>query len=625
MKRIDLHNWEQNGFSSRLLLFVQTIADAAFSYSYESYRFPALNIHAFGYEVFQTACDIESKVLMDGSFIPIAEEFESFIKEDPFIKNSMTDGDLLLYAKDKNMGFYDLTKLELKTKIKAYKEVANYIIDKCEVNDSYLNFIRYSILNSIFEEEDSNSARETIYSFSRMFVTELVNTGYSQEFIYDTTMHFFFTSSKPIMCNQKTVIDYFNRFVCQENTFQFKFRVNAKLLAIFDNLDNYEIGVLSPEERVKLNCQRKNAKCVIFRVKDLDYYSAYRKALNSINTVLSIHNLNQHDSRLYFSLYAIVSKIEDNKTHEFGFIVNESVNIMKKKGNSSYLHALYNDVFLHNSGELPATVIRAVNLHNVAIECKDATNQLLNLWTIIEVLISTKRDNEDRINTICCALSQVLNRDYLYSNIEQLLKDIECCITCNMEEVLQSVGVSDLDRVEKMCLVLSLEQYKAERDFVLTKLVDYPLLQFRICFFSEKVFKDSESIYNYLFRHTKRIQWHIMRIYRNRNMIVHDNSCMPYINQIVENLHFYVDTLISTLIEYSIMGYSDVTNIYKEIGFAESCYYERLGAPIKNKKERFKPILLTEDNALDLIFNGYSGNRYKKALDSIIMDKEEEE
>lgn len=36
----------------------------------------------------------------------------------------------------------------------------------------------------------------------------------------------------------------------------------------------------------------------------------------------------------------------------------------------------------------------------------------------------------------------------------------------------------------------------------------------------------------------------IMRIYRNRNLIIHNGESMPYLNLLIENLHSYVDEFI---------------------------------------------------------------------------------
>ena len=85
MKPQELSHWNKNEFFSKFLLFVETIDESSFFYSFESYKQPALNCHYMCYDVGKTAHDIENKILMDGNFIPISEEFELMLSRDPYI------------------------------------------------------------------------------------------------------------------------------------------------------------------------------------------------------------------------------------------------------------------------------------------------------------------------------------------------------------------------------------------------------------------------------------------------------------------------------------------------------------------------------------------------------------
>lgn len=277
------------------------------------------------------------------------------------------------------------------------------------------------------------------------------------------------------------------------------------------------------------------------------------------------------------------------------------------------MRALFDDITLSEKINIPTAFYRAIVLHGGAVESKDISNQLLNLWTAIEVLIDTKRDNEDKINTICTILGAVLNRCYMYTNIEQLYHDVKACSSTDVDKILDKVEPScdDFDKVGQLAMILSLDNYHAELTELIDSLTETPLLIYRTKQFSEQILCDSQSIYKYLKRHEKRVKWHIMRIYRNRNMIVHNGSSMPYIDIIIENLHYYVDVLIDTLIEYYNIGIIAHTSIYRDILNGQANYYAALGTPL-NKKSKAAAIQLTVDNALKMIFNDYSGNPIKK-------------
>lgn len=107
-------------------------------------------------------------------------------------------------------------------------------------------------------------------------------------------------------------------------------------------------------------------------------------------------------------------------------------------------------------------------------------------------------------------------------------------------------------------------------------------------------------------------------------MIVHSGAYMPYRDMLVENLHFYVDVLIDTLIEYYHIGLLNHSSIFRNILSEEANFYITLGMSM-NKKVKPTNIQLTADNALQLIFNGYSGNAVKKAIDHVIVERRKPE
>ena len=60
-------------------MFVQTLEEVLFYYSFESYKLPALNSHYLCYDLLRTKQNIEQKAITEGNFIPLSEEFENAI------------------------------------------------------------------------------------------------------------------------------------------------------------------------------------------------------------------------------------------------------------------------------------------------------------------------------------------------------------------------------------------------------------------------------------------------------------------------------------------------------------------------------------------------------------------
>lgn len=70
-------------------------------------------------------------------------------------------------------------------------------------------------------------------------------------------------------------------------------------------------------------------------------------------------------------------------------------------------------------------------------------------------------------------------------------------------------------------------------------------------------------------------------------MIVHDGSHFPYIDIIVQNLHYYVDTLVDTINLYACNGYHSINTIYTALQQKEYRYtlsLEEKGSDGKSQK-----------------------------------------
>lgn len=80
-------------------------------------------------------------------------------------------------------------------------------------------------------------------------------------------------------------------------------------------------------------------------------------------------------------------------------------------------------------------------------------------------------------------------------------------------------------------------------------LEDYPLIRSRISQLFEDVFKNKKKLVMELNRYEQRINWHIQRLYRVRNSIIHSGNQNDNMVFLVEHLHSYVDELIMDLID----------------------------------------------------------------------------
>ena len=549
MKKEDYSHIEISPYRKNFILFIETLEEVLFYYSFESYKLPALNSHFLCLDMLQTKHNIDTKSISEGNFIPLSEEFEDTLERDIVLKTYIPEIDVLLKRRNKLGAIVDYRNSELKTKISKYTEAAAYICEISRSNNIYLTTIYDLLIDNIFAETSEYNNWNAIYLLTRTLATELVNGGYSAEYITEELKNAFLDREKVVQCEEQLLVDFFNRFTFERKSYQVVFGINAETARILKYFKEINVNPPSNDIKKKLNLKHRGDCIVEVVVENVDKHQAANAAYGYINTIIGLHRISQHHKPIYIKPIAQVNEIDEEYIVISTKIIKMGNNILLRANNENQIQSYFFDKQLLNKIDPPETFFRAVSLHNNALDSKEPTNQLLDLWTAVETLIGFRSGDEDKINVVCDILTSILNRTYLYSHITQLHKDIMAVCGKNGEDTLSSIAGEE-QPVWKLAKILSVKDCQEDYDKLYHLCEEYPLLQYRMEYFSKKVFVNSESVYKELVRHKAKLRWHIMRIYRNRNMIVHNGEYMPYLNVILGNLHYYIDAMFDLLIEY---------------------------------------------------------------------------
>ena len=617
MKKEDYSHIEISPYRKNFILFIETLEEVLFYYSFESYKLPALNSHFLCLDMLQTKRNIDTKSISEGNFIPLSEEFEDTLERDIVLKTYIPEIDVLLKRRNKLGAIVDYRNSELKTKISKYTEAAAYICEVSRSNNIYLTTIYDLLIDNIFAEPSEYNNWNAIYLLTRTLATELVNGGYSAEYITEELKNVFLDREKVVQCEKQILIDFFNRFTFERKSYQVVFGINAETARILKYFKEINVKTPSNDIKKKLNLKHRGDCIVEVIVENVDKHQAANAAYGYINTIIGLHRISQHHKPIYIKPIAQVNEIDEKFVVISTKIIKMRNNILLRANNENQIQSYFFDEQLLNKIDPPETFFRAVSLHNNALDSKEPTNQLLDLWTAVETLIGFRSGDEDKINVVCDILTSILNRTYLYSHITQLHKDIMAVCGKNGEDTLSSIA-SEEQPVWKLAKILSVKDFQKDYDKLYHLCEEYPLLQYRMEYFSKKVFVNSESVYKELVRHKSKLRWHIMRIYRNRNMIVHSGEYMPYLNVILGNLHYYIDAMFDLLIEYYHLEIEHNHNIFYHVQKEEMQYWNCLGLDDKGKKIVSREI--DESNYAEIIFNNYEGNAIKNMVQQAIAN-----
>lgn len=551
MKKSEYNNIEKSCNRNKFIMFVQTLEEVLFYYSFESYKLPALNSHYLCYDLLRTKQNIEQKAITEGNFIPLSEEFENAIKHDMVLTKFLPTKEMLLGKRDKLKNYVDYTKFDYKAKINKYTEAAEYISEIS--NNVYLHTIYDVLIENIFSDNVNFEVLQKIYMATRILATELVNGGYSPEYISHELKHTFLDKRKTIAGSEQELIDFFNKFLFEKKSYQVIFGINVETSRILKQTKNITVKKPSKELKKDLGLKHKGDMVAELLVEDIDSYMAVEKAYNYINTVVGLHRISQHHRPIYIKGTAQISQVDDELNVLSTSVIKSEKNVLLRANNEPQIQSYFFDDQLLNNVNPPESFFRAVSLHNSALDSKEATNQLLDLWTAVETLVGFRAGDEDKINVICNILTSILNRSYMYNQMEQLCKDILVVLGKRGQEFIDKIEENEQDPV-KLALVLGVKAQEESYNELKNMLEEYPILQYRMELFSKHIFCNSKTVFEELMRHKEKLKWQIMRIYRNRNMIVHNGEHMPYLEIVLGNLHYYVDAMFDVLIEYYHMG-----------------------------------------------------------------------
>ena len=153
-----------------------------------------------------------------------------------------------------------------------------------------------------------------IYSLSKTLATELVNGGYSPEYIIQELKRMFLDKKRPVKCEPQILIDFFNRFTFQQKSYQVIFGINAETAQILKYIKDITVKTPSIDLKKQLELKHRGDRIVEVLVEDVDKHEAANSAYRYINTIIGLHRISQHHKPVYIKPLAQVNEINDELT-----------------------------------------------------------------------------------------------------------------------------------------------------------------------------------------------------------------------------------------------------------------------------------------------------------------------
>lgn len=570
--------WKDPVAGEKAQFIADILKESLFDYAFDSNKVPSLNLHYFAMDFLMTSARVDVGLIKEGNIIPLIEEFEYIIKESPWLPAKISKS--VLCAKNKFGQSIDLSttkNTDTHEKAHNYRESALYIKSLLQAKGNYLSMLLGQIKSIMNSSTFTINEQKRLYFCTREYTSELINIGVSKSYIYNRVQTQLFTCKKS-KNDILLIMEFLQSLLPSKHTYDVVFGITDDVY--------FELKEVIQACREATDLEQKKLRSnyvVQIQIKALDPVSALYAAKDSFSSVLSIYNCCIHSSNIKTNPNGLV-KIDESGKYK---LINDVSNLLSKAQNKNKSDRIQ-WLAIAAKHSIASSLLSSFELHNNALGESKAQTQLLNLWTIIELLIETKQDQMSKVNYISNILCSILCSVYYKRSIESLYKQIT---TTHSISAIIGTETRGKNNIEKLAIIL--KDNSTLKAQIISNLSAFPLERYKIEYFSQ-IFSSKKNMQTDLERHSNRLRWQIMRIYRNRCMIVHNGSYCPYISNIVENLHYYVDELFNFIITRMSEGITDIKAI---ISYANINEHQRLQI-LKDDKT-----LLSDDQFLDLIFN----------------------
>jgi hypothetical protein len=522
--------------------FIERSLELLFGQTIDSYRMRHHNSYTILEELAEVMDKLKKNQLKHEQYAKcIAEEAHSFLKDDDVIKwGSISSTYFLnhLLPPKPNTQNYTVPKEKLYLGCKTLLRYNKRYLDNLFVA------IRTEIirLNSI--EDLANPAElSKLNHYTSSFWTGLRYLGYSKEYLHN------FIRALAIKTNISfgEFIDIIEALLSREKE-RFIVILGIKLYLQEEQFSSEHFKILSTSEKRQLSESEFRAVRQYFskeygtllksEVEALDYYSAAKIVKDRLFPELDILHIGQSDKKnyVYPSWLVIGSKFpEKAKPQKFDYqidgyyqssiriyeIIAQKMKKIKEKG-------------VHKNAHNKITA--GLRYFRLGSESTELQTKLLEYWIGMEYLFSGYESDEGTM--------QRLKRFYKKMHALLLFKRLIYDFHLTVKNLGQEVNISTFEAENLEYLMNS-----AVYNDCVSQINDYPLYAYR-AYRLQTLFTDPKNLRAMIDISMNGLEWHLTRLYRFRNEIVHNAAIKSDIESLVSHLKFYLLFTICSLMDF---------------------------------------------------------------------------
>jgi hypothetical protein len=545
----DFSRWEINEKTLASLFMVQLIDEMCAHSSKDIYKPRCTTSSVLCEELkYQLRRHHDDKANLIKTVTPIVEELIDSLQDDPVAKS-------LLGIR------YEFMISEIERARNSLDELS-LVIESLNQQLSYDRYLHECGIQLKQLLSDPKRKRE-IATLTRIWMTQILNVGYSQSHVYHSVDRGFFRTSILIRNSfqAEKFIDDFIGIPRMYTVYAWVHKDFAKFEPVveglsFPNVEDFQPQLDPGKAFLKRGEQLQDYCLLKVEISALDRFQAWDKVQDTLKALANTWGVYSHGSQPNWDPESLVchrvgKKLLEEKT-------KEDVSTILAGPNHSAETVLVRGLQILQGHNLKADakhqLDKVIELHGLAMNAQSPKNQLLNLWSAIESMFpmnGTKK--ESRIEHLLRNLTPILLVSHPLKVFDGLYRDVKKVLEQTKDFTLPDLG-SEMDELLRFTAMIVVPSMKEYRQQLYNACANNPLLCNRIYRIYED-YSDARTIKRNIERLERKIGWHVRRMYRARNEIIHSGSTqLSFIKILVSHLHSYVDTVLGRL-QYVITRY----------------------------------------------------------------------
>ena len=535
--------------------------------AFESFRVKTLDLISKIREVIRLTGELEARRISQATMEPALAELLRGLTDDPVA--IIIDGDAVDNYADASKRFLSQKSIPLRE----FGERTRHLLDR--IYPTYLDTI-LAELNKCYDFPDRKVKKAKIIN---AYLSFLINNGYNKTYLFNAVIKRFFDDDI-LKVDARSLIRFSRLFSLKDRRFRLYMPVPRGTGTYLSRLElNFmsivEQGTLQAALNAgvsKIDVPDYGGSVLAADISKRDEHSALEFMNDVLLAISSLTFLQKKTIKLTWPSKAYVKAIRSHDgilVSRDGFLFQRSVNTVS--GSTGRRLELQTKAIMSEfDSDSTERILSATGTVALARSSANPENQLISLWSSVEVLLSDPPEGKSRIShyveriTPCICLTYP--RRYLSAVCDELLVHHPKLTRDALKKVLV-VGASD-QHTKFMHLVFS-DQYEDARIALLQSCESNPLAAHRVWKLRDAFVTGSDFLQS-VESHEDRVRWQIARIYRARNDLVHAGRRPTYINSLVLNAFEYFRTAFVSILAKATgeMSLSDIDQIVTGIGVA---------------------------------------------------------